>query len=600
MSSRESGPWPLTTAPSESSTWSAFRRAPRGIPQIEVSFDIDANGIVNVSAKDRATGKEQAITITASSGLSKDEIETMKAEAASNEATDKTRREEVEFRNETDSLAHQVEKMLNENRDKIGSSDAEEIEKALATVRAALADGDMDRLRTARSEVEKASHRLAELMYKKTADSDEAAPDPAAPPPPPPPEEASARATARRTTSLMRRSWARTDLIADPLRSNAAPMPPPADYYAVLGVGRDADLLRIRQVPAARPTPAPRSEPQRPRRRGAFPADPAGLRSCSATPSAGPNTTAAAGPSRPPPGSSASTTVLPGSISVRSRRRKSGRSTRFLAVPKGPIPGPAKPIPIIHARVRISFVESLGGKQIRLRTSRREACGPCLGRGERPVAEATPQGIECSACSGAGRRLRRYGHMVFARPCRRCGGRGLLFHTACSACAGRGSRIRSVRVVARVPAGVADGATVVVEGQGHERLPGAPPGDLRLYVEVAPHPALERRGDNLVCPLPLTLAEAALGGRIEVPTLSGNVIVRLPPGVQPGTRLRLAGRGVPSIRGDGRGDLFLEVRVHIPEIRDDHSRDLVRELEARYPQSPRDALREKLRSEESP
>ncbi len=161
--------------------------APRGVPQIEVSFDIDANGIVNVSAKDRATGREQAITITASSGLSKDEIETMKTEAASNEEADKERREEVEFRNETDSLAHQVEKMLNENRDKIGSSDAEEIEKALATVRAALADGDMDRIRTARGEVEKASHRLAELMYQKTADSGDAAPDPAAPPPPPPP-----------------------------------------------------------------------------------------------------------------------------------------------------------------------------------------------------------------------------------------------------------------------------------------------------------------------------------------------------------------------------------------------------------------------------
>ena len=105
----------------------------------------------------------------------------MKTEAASNEEADKQRREEVEFRNATDSLAHQVEKMLNENRDKIGSSDAEEIEKALATVRAALADGDMDRIRTARGEVEKASHRLAELMYQKTADSGDAAPDPGRP-----------------------------------------------------------------------------------------------------------------------------------------------------------------------------------------------------------------------------------------------------------------------------------------------------------------------------------------------------------------------------------------------------------------------------------
>ena len=159
--------------------------APRGIPQIEVAFDIDANGIVNVSAKDRATGKEQAITITASSGLSKDEIETMKSEAATNEEEDRQRREEAEFRNETDSLAHQVEKLLNDNRDKIEGGEVEGIEKAVSAARAALKDGDMSRIRTTRAEVEKASHRLAEVMYQKTSGSPPEAGK--APPPPPPP-----------------------------------------------------------------------------------------------------------------------------------------------------------------------------------------------------------------------------------------------------------------------------------------------------------------------------------------------------------------------------------------------------------------------------
>ena len=159
--------------------------APRGIPQIEVAFDIDANGIVNVSAKDRATGKEQAITITASSGLSKDEIETMKSEAATNEEEDRQRREEAEFRNETDSLAHQVEKLLNDNRDKIEGGEAEGIEKAVSAARAALKDGDMSRIRTTRAEVEKASHRLAEVMYQKTSGSPPEAGK--APPPPPSP-----------------------------------------------------------------------------------------------------------------------------------------------------------------------------------------------------------------------------------------------------------------------------------------------------------------------------------------------------------------------------------------------------------------------------
>ena len=153
--------------------------APRGVPQIEVSFDIDANGIVNVSAKDRATGKEQAITITASSGLGKEEIETMKTEAAANEEADRKRREEVEFRNEVDSLVHGTEKNLAENRDKIGE-EAVAVEKAIAAARAALAEGDMDKIREARDGVEKAGHRMTELLYQQTAQSK-------GPPPPPPP-----------------------------------------------------------------------------------------------------------------------------------------------------------------------------------------------------------------------------------------------------------------------------------------------------------------------------------------------------------------------------------------------------------------------------
>lgn len=372
-------------------------------------------------------------------------------------------------------------------------------------------------------------------------------------------------------------------------------MPLPADYYQVLGVGRDADLLRIRQAyrrlarrlhPDLNPNdrivaerfgeiqrafevlgdPDRRAEYDR---RGAEPA-PARVERVHYG--------------------------FAGFDFGGKPAREDWALHEIFGSSEGTESGGSEADPDIHSRIRVSFVESLEGKQVRLRTSRREICEACGGRGERPVGDAAHQGIECNGCGGAGRRLRRYGHMVFARPCRRCGGRGLLFHLACSRCGGRGSRMRSVRVVARVPAGVTDGATIVVEAKGHERMSGEPPGDLRLHVEVAPHPVLERRGDNLICPLPLTLAEASLGGRIEVPTLTGSVVVRLPPGVQPGTRLRVAGRGVPSVRGDGRGDLFLDVRIHIPEIRDDRSRDLVRELEQRYPESPREALREKLRS----
>ncbi len=140
--------------------------APRGVPQIEVTFDIDANGIVNVSAKDLATGKEQAITITASSGLSRDDIDKMVKDADRHSEEDKKRRADIETRNQADSLVYNTEKMLNENREKIPVADIKPIEDALAEAKEALKSEDMDKIRRAMETLTKASHRMAEVMYK--------------------------------------------------------------------------------------------------------------------------------------------------------------------------------------------------------------------------------------------------------------------------------------------------------------------------------------------------------------------------------------------------------------------------------------------------
>ncbi len=140
--------------------------APRGVPQIEVTFDIDANGIVNVSAKDMATGKEQAITITASSGLSKDDIDKMVKDAERHGEEDKQRRADIETRNHADTLVYNTEKMLNENREKIPVGDIKPIEDALAETKEALKTEDMGKIRSAMETLTKASHRLAEVMYK--------------------------------------------------------------------------------------------------------------------------------------------------------------------------------------------------------------------------------------------------------------------------------------------------------------------------------------------------------------------------------------------------------------------------------------------------
>jgi molecular chaperone DnaK len=140
--------------------------APRGIPQIEVEFDIDANGILNVKAKDRATNNEQKITITSSSGLSKDEVEKMARDAEAHGAEDRKKKDEIEARNRADAMVYNIEKMLKEHRDKISDADAKEVESAIEGVRKAMADGGLEQINSATDKLTTASHKLAEAMYK--------------------------------------------------------------------------------------------------------------------------------------------------------------------------------------------------------------------------------------------------------------------------------------------------------------------------------------------------------------------------------------------------------------------------------------------------
>jgi molecular chaperone DnaK len=145
--------------------------APRGVPQVEVTFDIDANGILNVSAKDMATKKEQKITITSSTGLSKEEAERMRHDAESHAEEDKKHLAEIEARNQCDARVYQAEKLVKENRDKLSESDVKPVEEAIEVCRKALADNNVDAMKSATEQLEKATHNLAEAMYKATAAS---------------------------------------------------------------------------------------------------------------------------------------------------------------------------------------------------------------------------------------------------------------------------------------------------------------------------------------------------------------------------------------------------------------------------------------------
>jgi molecular chaperone DnaK len=149
--------------------------APRGLPQIEVTFDIDANGILNVSAKDKGTGNEQKITITSSSGLSKDEVDRMTKEGELHADEDRRHKEEVEVKNRADAMVYSVEKMLKENREKISEGDAKNIDAALEEAKKVIQEGDTAKINAAVERLTTASHKLAEAMYKQTGPA-EAAP----------------------------------------------------------------------------------------------------------------------------------------------------------------------------------------------------------------------------------------------------------------------------------------------------------------------------------------------------------------------------------------------------------------------------------------
>jgi molecular chaperone DnaJ len=235
--------------------------------------------------------------------------------------------------------------------------------------------------------------------------------------------------------------------------------------------------------------------------------------------------------------------------------------------------GPATAGADLHAAVRLGFIESIRGAERQVTVARQVACRTCGGTGALPV----PQG-PCPQCHGGGLLRSARGHMVFTKPCARCGGTGQLRFTACRTCAAQGIEIRIEALVVPLPPGVADGSQIRVAGKGHAGARRGPCGDLFVRVDVEPHPLFRREGDDLHIQVPVAVHEAALGARIDVPTPEGPARMRVPPGAQSGQCLRLSERGSPSPRGGPRGDLVVEVRIVLPRLVDERSKDLLREF----------------------
>lgn len=222
--------------------------------------------------------------------------------------------------------------------------------------------------------------------------------------------------------------------------------------------------------------------------------------------------------------------------------------------------------------LNVDFWQSIRGTQVKLNISRQETCETCHGTGSAGSNVAV-----CPECDGAGTVTQMAGAMKFNLTCPRCGGSGRL-KNACPTCGGEGVIARPDTVEVRIPQGVTSGARLRVAGKGNAGVAGGPAGDLYITVRVEEHPFFKRHGDNIEVQVPLTVAEAGLGAKIEVPTIDGRAILKIPQGTQNGQKFRLREKGVYNARKSARGDEIVEVVLRAPDVHDERTRELLREL----------------------
>ncbi|MFH1139913.1 MAG: molecular chaperone DnaJ [Pseudomonadota bacterium] len=209
--------------------------------------------------------------------------------------------------------------------------------------------------------------------------------------------------------------------------------------------------------------------------------------------------------------------------------------------------------------MELGFLDAAFGKDMELNIPRDEDCQTCGGTGSVTGVRQT-----CSTCGGRGQVYQARGFIQLATSCPTCGGAGQVISDPCPDCRGRGRVEKEKKVSVHVPAGVDTGSRLRLRGEGEPGRQGGPPGDLFVVIHLQPHELFQRDGDHVVFAVPISMVDAALGGEIEVPTLSGAKNLKIPKGVNTGEVLRFRGEGFPNLRGYGRGDQIMEIRVSTP------------------------------------
>jgi molecular chaperone DnaJ len=229
--------------------------------------------------------------------------------------------------------------------------------------------------------------------------------------------------------------------------------------------------------------------------------------------------------------------------------------------------------------LEITFEESAKGAETTIQIPRHETCDTCKGTGAAPGTTPTT----CSQCRGQGQVRFQQGFFTVARTCPQCQGSGRMITKPCTTCQGAGRVAKDRKITVKVPAGIANGQQLRLQGEGEGGLLGGPPGHLFVVIHVHEHEFFRRDGNNLFCEIPVNFTTVALGGEILVPTLDGHESVKVPEGTQTGTTLRLKGHGMPDVSGRGKGDLFATVQVQTPKKLSKEQRHLVEQLAKALP-----------------
>ncbi|CBE69840.1 MAG: molecular chaperone DnaJ [Candidatus Methylomirabilis oxygeniifera] len=237
----------------------------------------------------------------------------------------------------------------------------------------------------------------------------------------------------------------------------------------------------------------------------------------------------------------------------------------------------------LHYTVDLKFEDAVRGLSTEVGLQRRVPCSSCSGTG----AGTGGQLRACSACGGSGRVRGKPGLFGGHQACARCRGTGKLPSSLCSSCDGVGTVLKAERIAVKIPPGVENGSNVRVQGKGHLGQLGGASGDLYIVTRVRPHPFFERKGDNIYCEVPISVTEAALGAKVEVLTVDGKASMRIPPETNSGQVFRLRAMGVPHLKGTGRGDQFVTIKIVLPRNLDARSQELFRELGRLHPEDPR-------------